>query len=93
MAMQVSVFIAFYCDYVLNSLGVPILPTFLAKLNVSDKYIGILFASKPAVQIFANAAAGVMVDRGVARFVSTLANLFSLLKDDKVVFHRVASWL
>mmetsp|Transcript_10338 Transcript_10338/g.15887 ORF Transcript_10338/g.15887 Transcript_10338/m.15887 type:complete len:453 (+) Transcript_10338:82-1440(+) len=65
--IQVSVFIAFYCDYVLNSLGVPILPTFLAKLNVSDKYIGILFASKPAVQIFANAAAGVMVDRGGAK--------------------------
>ena len=65
--IQVSVFIAFYCDYVLNSVGVPILPTYLAKLHVSDKYIGVLFASKPAVQIFANAIAGVMVDRGGAK--------------------------
>lgn len=37
-------------------LPVPILPTFLAKLNVSEHYIGILFASKPAVQIFARQA-------------------------------------
>eukprot|EP00667_Euglena_gracilis_P009432 EG_transcript_9593 len=65
--VQLAVFIAFYCDYVLNSMGVPILPTFLAKLNVSEHYIGILFASKPAVQIFANTFAGPMVDRGGAK--------------------------
>eukprot|EP00668_Euglena_longa_P006814 GGOE01008147.1.p1 GENE.GGOE01008147.1~~GGOE01008147.1.p1 ORF type:complete len:447 (+),score=121.91 GGOE01008147.1:38-1378(+) len=65
--IQLAVFIAFYCDYVLNSMGVPILPTFLAKLDVSEQYIGVLFASKPAVQIFANALAGPLVDRGGAK--------------------------
>eukprot|EP00668_Euglena_longa_P006811 GGOE01008144.1.p1 GENE.GGOE01008144.1~~GGOE01008144.1.p1 ORF type:complete len:476 (+),score=134.26 GGOE01008144.1:87-1430(+) len=65
--IQLAVFIAFYCDYVLNSMGVPILPTFLAKLDVSEQYIGVLFASKPAVQIFANAFAGPLVDQGCAK--------------------------
>jgi len=82
--IQVAVFIALYCDYVLNSMGVPILPTFLAKLEVSEKYIGVLFASKPAVQIVANAFAGPMVDRGVAKH--TLLQGLAVLAVSTAVF-------
>eukprot|EP00667_Euglena_gracilis_P007748 EG_transcript_7831 len=61
--IMLSVFIALYCDYALNSMGVPILPAFLRNLDIAHKYIGFLFASKPAVQVLGNALAGPLVGR------------------------------
>eukprot|EP01010_Urceolus_cornutus_P003878 NODE_573_length_1524_cov_242.778305_g433_i0.p1 GENE.NODE_573_length_1524_cov_242.778305_g433_i0~~NODE_573_length_1524_cov_242.778305_g433_i0.p1 ORF type:complete len:480 (+),score=112.52 NODE_573_length_1524_cov_242.778305_g433_i0:53-1441(+) len=88
--LMVSVFIALYCDYVLNAMGVPILPSFLAKLHIKEFHIGILFASKPATQIFGNTAAGMLVDKRGAKPVLLLGLV--VLSISTAVFGVALTW-
>eukprot|EP00667_Euglena_gracilis_P010874 EG_transcript_11093 len=57
-----AVFVANFCDYCLNSLCVPIFPDLLAETALPPHLTGVLFACKPAVQIFAGGCVGPMVD-------------------------------
>jgi len=61
--LLLTVFIALFCDYALNSMAVPIIPLYLRRLDIGHWAIGCLFAIKPAVQVLGNALAGPMVHR------------------------------
>lgn len=68
---------ALFCDYLLLSCVIPILPDFLAK-SFTDVQIGLLFASKPATQLLANTVSSRPASSPVSRlcFASPFFLLF-----------------
>eukprot|EP00742_Colponemidia_sp_Colp-10_P001182 GILJ01001275.1.p1 GENE.GILJ01001275.1~~GILJ01001275.1.p1 ORF type:complete len:488 (+),score=89.05 GILJ01001275.1:48-1466(+) len=60
--LVVLVLASLYCDFLLMTIIIPIMPDILSGQDVGGFLVGVLFASKPVMQIISNPIVGVVTD-------------------------------